>query len=95
MIGRNRSISYRTYANTQPRILENILISKKAFLVYLPRYATQNDPFWEMSDGEIEARFLAGLRRIGALPRETSREGPARNDVRRRRSLCWQGRPAG
>lgn len=33
-------------------------------LVYLPRYATQDDPFWQMSDGEIEARFLAGLRRI-------------------------------
>jgi protoporphyrinogen oxidase len=33
-------------------------------LVYLPRYVTQEDPFWGLSDAEIEARFLDGLRRV-------------------------------
>lgn len=33
-------------------------------LVYLPRYLAQDDPFWTLSDDEIRARFLAGLRRI-------------------------------
>lgn len=33
-------------------------------LVYLPRYVTQDDAFWELDDAEIEARFLAGLRRV-------------------------------
>ena len=30
-------------------------------LVYLPRYLTQDDLFWDMSDGEIEAKFLSAL----------------------------------
>jgi protoporphyrinogen oxidase len=30
-------------------------------LVYLPRYLTQDDPFWRKSDGEIEAEFLGAL----------------------------------
>jgi len=33
-------------------------------LVYLPRYVTGDDPFWQLSDAEIEQRFLEGLRRI-------------------------------
>jgi protoporphyrinogen oxidase len=33
-------------------------------LVYLPRYVTQEDAFWDLDDAEIEARFLAGLRRV-------------------------------
>jgi protoporphyrinogen oxidase len=33
-------------------------------LVYLPRYVTGEDAFWGLSDGEIEAQFLAGLRKI-------------------------------
>jgi protoporphyrinogen oxidase len=33
-------------------------------LVYLPRYVTQEDAFWGLDDAEIEARFLAGLRRV-------------------------------
>ena len=33
-------------------------------LVYLPRYVTGEDTFWNMSDGEIEEHFLAGLRKI-------------------------------
>jgi protoporphyrinogen oxidase len=33
-------------------------------LVYLPRYVTQSDPYWDLSDDEVERRFLAGLRRI-------------------------------
>lgn len=33
-------------------------------LVYLPRYATADDPFWHLADTEIEARFLDGLRRV-------------------------------
>ena len=33
-------------------------------LVYLPRYATQDDPSWSLDDAGIEARFLEGLRRI-------------------------------
>lgn len=35
-------------------------------LVYLPRYATQDDPVFERTDAEIEASFLAGLRRMHA-----------------------------
>jgi len=30
-------------------------------LVYLPRYLTQDDPFWHRSDEEIEAEFLGAL----------------------------------
>ena len=30
-------------------------------LVYLPRYVTQDDAFWQMSDTDIETRFRAGL----------------------------------
>ena len=33
-------------------------------LIYLPRYATQDDPFWGLDDVQIEAAFLAGLRRV-------------------------------
>jgi protoporphyrinogen oxidase len=30
-------------------------------LVYLPKYLTQEDPFWSRTDSEIEAEFLAAL----------------------------------
>ena len=33
-------------------------------LVYLPRYAVAGDPYFEMSDDEVEERFLAGLAKI-------------------------------
>ena len=33
-------------------------------LVYLPRYLTQDDPFWNRSDEEIEEEFLAALERM-------------------------------
>jgi protoporphyrinogen oxidase len=33
-------------------------------LVYLPRYLTQEDPFWNRSDTEIQEVFLAGLDRM-------------------------------
>lgn len=33
-------------------------------LVYLPRYVTQNDPYWNLDEAEIRARFIAGLTRI-------------------------------
>jgi len=33
-------------------------------LVYLPRYLTQDDPFWSRSDAEIEAEFVAALERM-------------------------------
>lgn len=33
-------------------------------LVYLPRYLTQDDPFWQVSDAEVRATFLAGLARM-------------------------------
>jgi protoporphyrinogen oxidase len=33
-------------------------------LVYLPRYATQSDPYWDLGDEEIEQRFIAGLSSI-------------------------------
>lgn len=33
-------------------------------LVYLPRYAAQDDPIWAESDAEVRARFLAALRRM-------------------------------
>jgi protoporphyrinogen oxidase len=33
-------------------------------LVYLPRYVTADDAFWQYSDSEIEARFIAGLQTI-------------------------------
>jgi protoporphyrinogen oxidase len=33
-------------------------------LVYLPRYVTPEDDFFELSDPEIEARFVAGLERM-------------------------------
>ena len=33
-------------------------------LVYLPRYAVIDDPYFEMDDTEIEDRFLAGLTKI-------------------------------
>jgi protoporphyrinogen oxidase len=33
-------------------------------LVYLPRYLTQDDPFWTRSDAEIREEFLAALARM-------------------------------
>jgi len=33
-------------------------------LAYLPRYLTQNDPFWEASDADVRAAFLAALGRM-------------------------------
>jgi len=33
-------------------------------LVYLPRYAAADDPVFEMSDEEVEKRFVDGLRRV-------------------------------
>ena len=33
-------------------------------LVYLPRYATQDDPYWDLDDDAVRARFMAGLARI-------------------------------
>jgi protoporphyrinogen oxidase len=33
-------------------------------LVYLPRYLTQTDDFWQKSDAEIEAEFVAALERM-------------------------------
>ena len=33
-------------------------------LVYLPRYLTQDDPYWQRSDAEIEAEFLAAMERM-------------------------------
>jgi protoporphyrinogen oxidase len=33
-------------------------------LVYLPRYAMIDDPYFEMTDDEVETRFLAGLAKI-------------------------------
>ncbi|GJG87408.1 hypothetical protein tb265_25890 [Gemmatimonadetes bacterium T265] len=33
-------------------------------LVYLPRYAAQDDPIWDVPDAEVASRFLAGLTRV-------------------------------
>lgn len=33
-------------------------------LVYLPRYVTQDDPFWHLKDDEIRAQFVAALERM-------------------------------
>jgi protoporphyrinogen oxidase len=33
-------------------------------LVYLPRYLTQDDPFWQRSDAEVKEEFLAALERM-------------------------------
>ncbi len=33
-------------------------------LVYLPKYLTQQDPFWEKTDAQIEAEFLSALERM-------------------------------
>jgi protoporphyrinogen oxidase len=33
-------------------------------LVYLPKYLTQQDPFWQKTDAEIETEFLDGLERM-------------------------------
>lgn len=33
-------------------------------LVYLPRYATQQDSFWGLDDAEVKASYVAGLQRI-------------------------------
>jgi protoporphyrinogen oxidase len=39
-------------------------------LVYLPRYVTASDPYVELDDDEIRARFLDGLRRMHAAVTE-------------------------
>ena len=46
-------------------------------LVYLPHYATADDPIWSRSDGEIEGDFLTALERM--------RPGFSRSDV-----LCFR-----
>lgn len=33
-------------------------------LVYLPRYVTRDDPYWQLPDAEVEARFTAALFRM-------------------------------
>ena len=33
-------------------------------LVYLPRYVTQDDPFWDLDDAAVRERFVAGLARV-------------------------------
>lgn len=33
-------------------------------LIYLPRYVTQDDPAWDMSDSDVEEASLAGLERM-------------------------------
>ena len=33
-------------------------------LIYLPRYVTSDDPYWALSDAEVEERFMAGLRKM-------------------------------
>jgi protoporphyrinogen oxidase len=33
-------------------------------LVYLPRYLTQDDPFWQRSDADIEEEFITALERM-------------------------------
>ena len=33
-------------------------------LVYLPRYLTQDDPFWQKSDAEVRSEFLAAVTRM-------------------------------
>lgn len=33
-------------------------------LIYLPRYATQNDAFWDLDDAQVEAAFMEGLHRV-------------------------------
>ena len=44
------------------------LVDRAAFgghsLVYLPRYLTQDDPFWSRSDAEIREEFLTALSRM-------------------------------
>jgi len=44
------------------------LIDKKCFdghsLVYLPRYLAQGDPYWTLSDAEVESEFLSALERM-------------------------------
>ena len=40
-------------------------------LVYLPRYVTQGDPYWQLDDAAVRERFEAGLARIYPdFPRE-------------------------
>ena len=33
-------------------------------LVYLPRYATQEDPYWQLDDATVQARFIEGLQKV-------------------------------
>ncbi|HEU5042143.1 MAG TPA: NAD(P)/FAD-dependent oxidoreductase [Gemmatimonadales bacterium] len=44
------------------------LVDRRTFgghaLVYLPKYLTQEDPFWQRTDAEIESEFLAALERM-------------------------------
>jgi protoporphyrinogen oxidase len=44
------------------------LVNRAAFgggtLVYLPRYVTRDDPYWQLGDDEIRGRFLPALQRM-------------------------------
>jgi protoporphyrinogen oxidase len=44
------------------------LVDRAAFggnsLVYLPRYVTQDDPFWNKTDAEVKQEFVAALERM-------------------------------
>jgi protoporphyrinogen oxidase len=40
-------------------------------LVYLPRYLAPDDPFFELTDAEVQALFLEGLRRVYPEVRDT------------------------
>ena len=59
-------------------------------LVYLPRYLTQDDPFWAKSDAEIASEFIGALERM--YPRF-----PARRTSCRSRfpafAKCWPSPP--
>jgi protoporphyrinogen oxidase len=44
--------------------LVNPALLHNQYLVYLPKYLPHDDPMFEMTDQEIETRFLAGLRRM-------------------------------
>ena len=50
-------------------------------LVYLPRYLSTDDPFFECNDEEVESSFLAGLERI--YPSLHPQPGPGLPDLAR------------
>lgn len=65
---------YLTYI-TDPKIPFTAIVEMSALvnaeqefagqtLIYLPRYVTADDEYWQHTDAEIEARFLAGLKTI-------------------------------